>query len=87
VDLCLFGYVLIILLGVYKVNYTKKAVNEWYDNMLWNEKGSFIGQFEHPIHGLYYLWFSDGAYGISRENKRPHCAYASLSSLLKSKGF
>lgn len=61
--------------------------DQWYENLLWNDKHDYIGQFEHPQHGLYHLWYSDGAYGISKNEIKPMCAYSSLSSLLKAKGF
>lgn len=65
----------------------QNTANEWYENLLWSDKHAFIGQFEHPQHGLYYLWFDGVCYGISKDNKKPFCAYSSLSSLLKAKGF
>ena len=46
-----------------------------------------IGQIKHPRHGLYFIWCdSHGLYGITREDKAPHCAYASLAEMLKWKG-
>ena len=64
-----------------------ESAGEWYDKLLWEDKHSFIGEFEHPKHGMYYLWFCDGAYGISQVKQKPFCSYSSLSSLLKAKGF
>ena len=60
--------------------------NDWYDNLLWNDKHCFIGSIEHPKHGMYYLWFDKGLYGISKTNKKPNCAYQTLGTLLNSKG-
>ena len=68
------------------MNYTKKAVKDRYENMLWNDKHSFVGELEHPKHGLYYIWHDNGLFGISRDEKKPHCGYASLSELFKVKG-
>ena len=47
-----------------------------------------IGSFTHPQHGVYYIFYSDGAYGISREDNKPvWCAYSSISALFSAKGF
>lgn len=43
-------------------------------------------QFSHPTHGQYFVFFDGSHYGISRENRQPHCGYASLAALFKQKG-
>ncbi len=49
-----------------------------------------IGSFNHPVHGMYYLFFDGSCYGISKtEYNGEHglwCAYASISALFKTKG-
>ena len=45
-----------------------------------------IGTIEHHKHGLYYIFYKNGLYGINKENKTIHCAYASLSEMFKLKG-
>lgn len=46
-----------------------------------------IGQIEHPAHGVYYIHFSDGCYGLTKNEKEiiVWCAYASLAALFKAK--
>lgn len=49
-----------------------------------------IGQINHPKYGMYYIHFDrhTDCYGITKENREfIHCAYASLESLFKTKGF
>lgn len=50
-----------------------------------------IGKFEHPVHGIYYLFYDGVCYGMSKSEYNGDsgiwCAYANLSSLLKAKGF
>jgi hypothetical protein len=46
----------------------------------------YLFKFEHPKHGTYYVWHEEGLYGISRVVEKPHCGYATLNALFKSKG-
>jgi hypothetical protein len=46
-----------------------------------------IGTINHPHHGIYYLWADHyGLFGISREDKMPHCGYRTLAAMLAQKG-
>lgn len=49
-----------------------------------------IGSFDHPVFGTYYIFYDDSTdcYGISKMFLLPvHCGYATMSALLKAKGF
>lgn len=53
------------------------------------EMTKIIGEFEHPKHGKYYLWYNTetGLYNISRLlTIPPHCAYRSIGDCLEVKG-
>jgi hypothetical protein len=49
-----------------------------------------IGTIEHPQHGKYYIFFSEGKYAVTKtamiRGSSVHCAYATLSEALKVKG-
>jgi hypothetical protein len=48
-----------------------------------------IGAFNHPLHGEYFIWHNaeTNKYALTRATKAaPHCAYATLDALFKSKG-
>jgi hypothetical protein len=48
-----------------------------------------IGAFTHPKHGTYFIWYDPEShcYGIGRSDEsHVWCAYATLASLLNSKG-
>lgn len=61
------------------------------NNEVMNAKAKCIGKFEHPIHGLYFIFFDGSCYGISKTEYNGEqglwCAYSSLASLLSAKGF
>ena len=45
----------------------------------------YIGEINHPQHWKYYIFFSDGKFGIGRDKSGAFCAYSSISEALKSK--
>lgn len=61
------------------------------NNEAMNVNAKLIGKFEHPVHGIYFIFFDGSCYGISKTEYNGEnglwCAYSSLSSLLKLKGF
>lgn len=58
----------------------------WYEKLLWEGTIMKIGIINHPKYGVYYIWHEDGLYGITKDDKPPHCGYASIEALLKQKG-
>ena len=40
-----------------------------------------IGSFNHPVHGMYYVFFDGSCYGISKKNIMENMAYGVLMPL------
>lgn len=73
------------------INNTEMTTEElesdlWYENLLWKNTVVKVGIINHPKHGLYYIWYENGLYGISMDDNPTHCGYASISALFSTKG-
>jgi hypothetical protein len=70
------------------INNTDFEAQVWYENLLWKDSIVKIGILDHPKYGRYYIWHDEDGdkFGITKEDKPPHCAYASVEALIKTKG-